>query len=831
MLASHNWLMELSGLSAVDPSEVARRLTLAGLEVESTRSFGGGLDGVVVAEVRGMRPHPQREKLRLVTLFDGESESEVVCGAPNVPGPGGRVAFAKLGATLPNGLRIEERKLGGVVSNGMICSEVELDLGADGDGILILDSSATPGAPLTAAVGLRDTIYEIGLTPNRPDCLGHVGIARELCALFELPFKLPAPPAFGALASATPPVIAEGASAFTLFEPAEHALAAPAAVSSPVRVKISAPDRCPRYGAALVMGVRIGPSPFAIRYRLHRLGLRAISNVVDATNLILLGWGQPIHAFDLRKLEGPSIDVRLAREGERMHTLDGQERTLTADDLLICDARGPVALAGVMGGANSEIGADTRDVLIECAYFDPRTVRRTSKRTGLHTDSSHRFERGVDPHATRAVLASSSALIASLAGGAVGPRALDVYPSAIEKKRVQFRAARAAMLLGRPVSASEAKPVFERLGCEVSIRGAELDVIVPTFRPDLSREADLIEELARVQGYDTIPTELPVLRPVAAAGASEIAFVRRVREAAASLGLHEAVNFAMVARSTLEKARAPQSDRAVRLSNPMSEERSVLRTAVLPGLLTNLLGAQRHQQKRFAGFELSRVFAPASAELPEERYEFAAVLWGLRQNWYEEREELDFYDAKGVMESLTHALLGERGRTELDAGLPERAPYLHPKRGARVMCAAAEVGVLGELHPDVVRDLDLSGRPVVLVMDVASLLAAARERGQRPAVALPRFPAATRDLAVVVAESVVAGEVAAVLSDAAAGLAESVRLFDIYRGAPVPEGQKSLAFHVTYRDPSATLTDKRVDEVHVKVTAQAEARFGAAVRK
>lgn len=810
MLASHNWLMELSGLSGVDPSEVARRLTLAGLEVESTRTFGTGLDGVVVAEVRGLRPHPQREKLRLVTVFDGEREQEVVCGAPNVPAPGGRVAFARLGASLPNGMKIEERKLGGVVSNGMICSEVELDLGADGDGILILDGSAKPGAQLAAALGLRDSIYEIGLTPNRPDCLGHVGIARELCALFDKPFALPKPPALNTViesfAEAGPP---------------------------PVRVTIAAPDRCPRYGAALVSGVTIGPAPFALRYRLHTLGLRAISNVVDATNLILLGWGQPIHAFDLRKLRGPSIDVRLAREGERMHTLDGQERVLTADDLLICDAEGPVALAGVMGGANSEIGPDTRDVLIECAYFDPRSVRRTSKRTGLHTDSSHRFERGVDPHATRAVLAHSSALVASLAGGAVGPRAIDVYPKPIEKQRVQLRPARGELLLGRPVSAAEAKAVLERLGCEVAGTGAALDVLVPTHRPDLTREADLIEEIARVQGYDTIPTELPLLRPVEAAGSSEIRFVRRLRDVAASCGLHEAVNFAMVAPSLLVKARAPQPESAVRLANPMSEERSVLRTAVLPGLLMNLLGAQRHQQKRFAGYELARVFTPGKpGALPDESYEFAAVLWGLRQSWYEEREELGFYDAKGLVESLTHALLGERGRTELDAGLAQAAPYLHPKRSARVMCGAeGAVGVLGELHPDVVRDLDLVGRPVVVVLSVASLLQAAAQKGSRPAAALPRFPAATRDLAVVVSESVPAGEVAGALSEVAAGLAESVRLFDIYRGTPVPDGHKSLAFHVTYRDPSATLTDKRVDETHARVTAQAEARFGAAVRK
>ncbi|HKU39565.1 MAG TPA: phenylalanine--tRNA ligase subunit beta [Polyangiales bacterium] len=806
MLASHKWLTELTGLAEA-PADIARRLTLGGLEVESTRSFGSKLDKVVVAEVRALRPHPQRDKLRLVTVFDGQAEQEVVCGAPNVPEPGGRVAFARLGASLPNGVTIEPRKLGGVTSSGMICSEVELDLGVDGDGILILAPEAVAGQQLTAALGLEDTIFEIGLTPNRPDCLGHVGIARELCVLYGKPFTPPAPPLALEFASS----------------------------GLPASVEIRAGERCPRYGAALVSGVRIAPSPFWLRYRLHTLGLRAISNVVDATNLIMLGWGQPIHAFDLHKLKGPSIVVRLARAGERMHTLDGQERVLTEDDLLICDAAGPVALAGVMGGGNSEIGDDTRDVLIECAYFDPRSVRRTSKRLGLHTDSSHRFERGADPEATRPVLAHASALIAELGGGKAATRAVDVQARAIEKKRVVFRAARAAQLLGRPVAASEATPIFQRLGCELRASGETLDVVLPSFRPDLAREVDLIEEFARVVGYDTLPSLLPALNPTSDGAGNEVAFVRRLREAAVSQGLHEAVNYAFVAPSLLAKARAPEAERAIKLSNPMSEERSVLRTAVLPGLLMNLLGAQRHQQKRFAGFELARVFAPpAHGTLPAERYEFAALLWGLRQSWYEEREELDFYDAKGLMESLTHALLGTRGRTLLDGSLAERAPFLHPKRSAAVMCGSSSplaVGVLGEVHPDVLRELDLAGRPVALLLEVPLLLAAAAQPGVRAAVSVPRFPAATRDLAVVVAEDVPAGEVAEVLRGAAQGLAESVTLFDIYRGAPVPPGHKSLAFHVTYRDLSATLTDKRVDEVHAKVSAQAEARFGAAVRK
>lgn len=831
MLASHGWLMQLTGLTGLGASEVAQRLTAAGLEVDALHVHGRGLDGVVVAEVRAERPHPQRDKLRLVSLFDGEREHEVVCGAPNVPAPGGRVALARLGAKLPNGLSIEERKLGGVVSRGMICSEAELGIGTESDGILVIEApqaGAKPGVPLADALDLHDTIYEIGLTPNRPDCLGHVGIARELCALYERPFTLPPPPQADALAEDA--AIPAGPHTFTLLG-TEHASATAAGRAlPPLSIEVLAPDRCPRYGAALVRGVQIGPAPFALRYRLHTLGLRAISNVVDATNLILLGWGQPIHAFDLHKLRDARISVRLSRAGERMQTLDGQERALTSDDLLICDGQGPVALAGVMGGANSEIGADTRDVLIECAYFDPRSIRRTSKRTGLHTDSSHRFERGVDPRATRTVLADAAGLIAALGGGRPVARALDVVAQPFEPKRTRYRPARAELLLGRSVPADQARAIFERLGCSVELGSDAWSVELPSFRPDLSREVDLIEEFARVVGYHTIPTELPLLRPSSQVAGTEVDLLRKMREVAARQGLVEAVNYAFVSPAVLERARVQGTP--PQLANPLSEERSHLRTGVLPGLLSNLLTAQRHQQRRFAGFELARVFDVKPGEsLPLERYQFVALLWGLRKSWYDEREDFDFYDIKGILESVTHALIGAPADTQRDPDLGQHAPFLHPKRGARAMYAGQAVGVLGEVHPDVVRAFDLSGRPIALVLEVGPLLAAAQAQGRAIASPLPRFPAATRDLAVVVPEAIFAGDVAAVLREVAGSLAESVRLFDIYRGAPVPEGHKSLAFHVVYREPSATLTDQRVDEVHGRVAAQAEARFAGAVRK
>jgi phenylalanyl-tRNA synthetase beta chain len=831
MLASNAWLKELTGL-ALDPRDVAVRFTAAGIEVEAMHAHGDGLDRVVVAEVRSIRPHPKREKLQLVTVFDGESEQEVVCGAPNVPAAGGRVALAQLGARLPGGLEIAERELGGVVSRGMLCSERELGIGTGEDGILVLDGSAAqPGSKLAGALGLHDTVYELSLTPNRPDCLGHVGLARELCALYGKPFALPPPRPVAKLATAEAGTWPQASSVF----PLPLGNPGPALVNSgfsPVRIEVADGARCPRYGAALVHGVTVGPSPFWLRYRLHVLGLRSISNVVDATNYVLLLWGHPIHGFDYDRLHDSRIAVRLARAGERMRTLDGAEHVLTDDDLLICDGRAPVALAGVMGGADSEIRPSTTRVLIECAYFDPRSVRRTSKRTGLHTDSSHRFERGVDPSAVRAVLASAAALIAGVGGGTAVADALDVVAQPLEERDLRLRLSRAGALLGAPVAPEHARGLLEALGCEVRAGESadELAVRPPTHRPDLGREVDLIEEVARLQGYDVLPTELPRLRASDLGTPAPIVLARQLRVAAAAAGLNEAINYAFVAASDLRAARAAES--AMTIVNPLSEERSSMRTSLLPGLAANLRLAQRQQLNRFAQFELARVFTPQPGQLlPLETQQLAVLLWGERAEWFTEGSPLDFYDAKAAVEAIVRPLCGRAPDAVLDDALDHDAPELHPRRRARLRLAEQAIGWVGELHPQVAEALELLGRPIWALLDVPALANALTVVGPPNATPLPRFPAATRDLAVVVPEAVPAGEVAEALRAAAGPLAERVSLFDLYRGEPVPAGHKSLAFHVVYRDPEATLTDKAVDAAHAAVARAAEARFGASLRR
>lgn len=826
MLVSYRWLQELCPVDA-DVAEVARRISLAGLEVEAMEEKGNDLSGVVIAEVRAKSAHPKRDQLTLVRVFDGEDELEVVCGASNVPEPGGRVLFARPGAVLPNGIEIAPRKVGGVESNGMICSEAELDIGSDEAGIFVVDAehAALPGTPVADALDLRDVILDVGLTPNRPDCLGHVGIAREIGVLFGVGYKprKAAGPAQTFAAGASFKVGESTTKLTPLWDTEAETVDTPELPE--VSVEIVDGDRCPRYGAALVSGVEVGPSPFWLRYRLHNLGLRALSNVVDATNLILLEWGHPIHGFDLHRLRGSKVVVRLAAEGEKMATLDGVERTFTDDDLLICDGEGPVAVAGVMGGLDSEIRDETTDVLIECAYFNPRSIRRTSRRLGLQTDSSHRFERGVDPEAIPKVLASAASLIAELGGGAVATTAIDCIAVPYESRSICLRPARAAQLLGTPVSAEECLRILRSLGCRIIEEGDdEITAEAPSWRPDLRREVDLIEEVARVHGYDEIPTAVPRVHPSEAGTAGLLKTVDELRDAAVAAGLYEAINYGFISTDDLRKARVTTD--AVALANPLSEERAVMRTSLLPGLTSAAARAQRHGAREARLFEIARTFQPSDDLLPMEETTLAITLAGHRSGWIGGDEPFDLYDGKGVIEAILDRVFGRT--PELAPGVVP--PFMHPKRSAVVTLQSQPVGFVGEIHPDVGDDLELIGRVIYAELDVAALYALSEELGPTQARGLPKFPAVTRDIAMLVREEFGAGQIADALRDAAKGLAESVSLFDLYRGDQIPAGHRSLAFRVTYRDPETTLTDKRVDKVHASLAKIARDRFEATIR-
>jgi phenylalanyl-tRNA synthetase beta chain len=824
MKASYRWLRALvPGLQAT-PAEIGDRFTKAGLEVEALYAYGAGLEPLQVVAVRKIEPHPTRSGLRLVTVDRGAgNEQRVICGAPNVPDPGGLVVLAPLGAHLPaRSMTIAARDIGGVKSEGMLCSEAEMGLstaGSGDEGILVLPAgSAEPGTAFLKAVpAASDTIFEIGVTPNRPDALGHVGLARDLAALYALRFDFPAPKAPGR--------IAPGGN-----------------VDTYAKVTVEDAERCPHYGAAVVLDVHVHPSPDWLRYRLSSLGVRPISNVVDITNLVLLEFGHPIHAFDLDRVGGQHIIVRRAKPGEKLITLDGVTHTLDGDDLVICDANGPVALAGVMGGQGSEIRAETRRVLIECAYFAPRGIRRASRRHGLHTESSHRFERGVDRGDTPDVLAHAASLVVELAGGAGVPGAIHQMVIPIEAPKVKLRSARIDALLGAPVPFGDAVALLDRLGFDVErAPGSDVaTVTVPSFRPDVSREVDLIEEVARVRGLDAIPTIVPAIRPQPPRDTG--ALEGGVRRGAVALGLSEAVTYGFVSPRVLEAVGAPPSP--VKLENPLSEERSVMRTSLLPGLFEAVSRAFSHGETEARLFTIGALFAPPAQShspsqrgvLPVEVPSFAAVLAGMRPGYLQRPEPFDVYDAKGVAVDVVERVTG-RSVEVRPQSTEARARHLHPRGAADILVGGTKVGTLGPLHPDVLGAFDLAlGAVVIVELDLTALGRVGRAGSRFSPI--PRLPAATRDVALVVPDRIPAGDVERVIREAAGELCESVEIFDVFRGQALPPDHRSLAFHVVYRDPRAatapsearTLTDREVDERHAAVVERARAELGATLR-
>jgi phenylalanyl-tRNA synthetase beta chain len=814
MRASVRWLRELCPELPDDAERLAARFTSAGLEVEASEIFGEASKDCVVAALVSVRPHPTRTGLQVVTVEAGRGPQEVVCGAPNVPQPGALVVLAPPGAHLPaKGLAVERRSFGEVVSEGMLCSEAELGLSDDATALLLpRPGTARPGAGLACAMpAARDTIFEIAVTPNRPDALGHIGLAREAAALFGVPFSIAARP---------------------------EAAPAAAPLEGAVRIAIEDPERCPHYGACVMVDVEVATSSVETRWRLQSLGVRAISNVVDVTNLVMLETGHPMHAFDLDKVRRQAIVVRRAKPSEQLRTLDGVNRSLSEDDLVICDGEGPVALAGVMGGGESEISAHTKRVLFECAYFDPRGIRRAARRHGIHTESSHRFERGVDWGDTSYALARAAELVSAAARGREFAPARIVVAKVLEVPKVPLRLERASALLGTLISRTEASETLGRLGfkrCATESTGDTWQV--PTFRPDVAREVDLIEEIGRCRGYDAVPTCLPAIRASRDAAPLQ-AFARSAREAGAAMGLSEAVTYAFLSPRDLAAVAAPPSH--VRLTDPLSEEHSVMRTSLLPGLLRALARARRHGEPNVALFAVGPVFLrpdfgaadmaplPRESLLPDERFAFAAVASGERPGWLRNPpRHADVWDAKGIAEGLVWRMV-RRSVSVVAMSSADRPPHLHPRGAGWIEVDGMRAGSLGVLHPDVAEVFEVADSLVSVQIDLHALKAL----GPRPIhfSPLPRFPASTRDLAIVVESEVLAGDVERLAREVAADMAERVVLFDRFVGGSVPQGRASLAFHVVYRAPDRTLTDSEVDACHARVVQAMQARFGATLR-
>jgi phenylalanyl-tRNA synthetase beta chain len=805
MRISLKWLAEYVDLPSVE--ELARQLTAVGLEVEAVERTGQGLEGVVAARIVASERHPDAEKLSVTRVDAGRGEPlQVVCGAKNYA-VGDVVPLATLGAVLPGGLEIKKAKLRGVESFGMLCSAKELGLAADASGLLILPREVAPGTPIAEALQLADTFLEINVTPNRPDALSHVGIAREVAAILGKPVRMPAP----RLAEA-------GARAAGLAS-----------------VRIEAPEKCPRYAARVIEGVKIGPSPLWLQRRLEGCGVRSISNVVDATNFVLLELGHPLHAFDLDKVAGQEIVVRTARKGEKITTLDGKERALEADDLLIADRDRGSALAGVMGGGDSEISAGTSRVLLESAWFQPGGIRRTSRRQGLKSEASYRFERGADPGMVIPALDRCAALIAELSGGTVRPGIIDVHPRPVASPEVRLRWTRPARILGMEIPRDEARRILVGLGFVEKSGDAEGGTFaVPSWRVDVSIEEDLVEEIVRTKGYHAIPETLPRTAVGTPAEQPEAAAIARIRAALEAAGFAEAVNFSFVAERELAPferhvATGDGTGRAlgVALKNPISADLSVMRTSLVPSLLKNAVQNRRQRVEDVRLYEIASVYHPhhdPKDRPTAESIEVAAVLCGRRTpvGWATAGDAVDFYDAKAAVQGILEAL-GVDGRWEARGDA-----WLHPRVSARVLATdgGEPLGEVGELHPRVAAGFDLPRGVLAIRLSLEALRRHARLVPQyRP---IPRLPAVLRDLAVVVADEVAAATVEALVREEP--LVEAVTLFDVYRGAPLPAGKKNLALAIRYRAADRTLTDAEADAAHARIVKRLAERSGAELR-
>ena len=777
-----SWLREFTPVEA-GADELAARLPIAGLAVEEVIRTGAGIEGVVVGKVLEVEEIPEANKVVLVRVDAGEGPREIFAGVRNFA-PGDLVPVAVPGAKLPGGMEIGRRQMFGRTSDGMLCSPRELGISDDHSGILIIDGEHKLGQEITEALGLDDVVLDLDVTPNRPDCLSVVGIAREVAALYGLPFGVPEP---------------------ELTEAGHRA-------SELASIAIEDAKGCPRYLARVITGVHAGPSPWWMQRRLLACGMRPISGPVDVTNYVLLERGHPLHAFDLNALRGRAIVVRRARKGEdRFLTLDGVERMLTREDVVICDAERPVAIAGIMGGAETEVGEETTDILLESAYFAPERILRTARRLGLRTEASVRFERGADPEAVPSAAARAAQLLAEVTGGTVAPGAIDVYPKPIKVRPIRLRVARANEILGVTIPADEIRAGLTSLGCRVeSQTRTSLRVAAPTFRPDLRGEIDLVEEVARRYSYDRFPTTLPASGR--AGGLTREQTLRRLaRRLLLGAGLSEAHTLSMVPPRLPDRLSLPADHpwrRTLSISNPLSEEESVLRPSLVPGLL---LAAAKNVARRnltVALFETGTVFIPNanSDELPDEPLRAAWLLTGpAPTGWHGPHRELDFFDAKGVVERLA-AGLGAIGI----ALKPAEVSPMHPGRSARITVSGQEAGVVAELHPLAARALDLPGRVAIGEVDLRPLFAAAREAAPGD---LPRFPAVARDLAVWVPSEIPAAAVEQKVRDAAGSLLEDTTLFDVYHGDAIGRpGMVSLAFSLSFRAPDRTLTDAEVSE-------------------
>jgi len=807
MFVSYKWLSNYVDLTGVSPEDLAEKLTRSGVEVEGIEQRNQGVTSVVVGYVLSREKHPDADKLSVCMVDVGEEEPlQIVCGAKNVAA-GQKVPVALVGAKLPGGLKIKKSKLRGVESRGMICSARELGINDKllpkdlQEGILVLPEELEIGQPIESILGLDDYVLELSLTPNRSDCLSMIGAAYEVGAILNR----------------------------EVVEPVVDIQESEESIEGKVKVAIEAPDACYRYMARLITDVKLAPSPLWMQNLLIAAGIRPINNVVDITNYVMLETGQPLHAFDYERVPGGNIVVRKARAGEKIVTLDDMERELDEEMLLITDGEKPIAIAGVMGGANSEVTENTRHILLESAQFAGGSVRKTSRKLGLRSEASLRFEKETDPVTVQKALDRAAALLAELAGGKVARGIADAHVRPVEENWVTLRMSRLNNLLGTNLSLQEVEDIFTRLSFHYQVDGEMLKVHVPSRRKDITREVDLIEEVARLYGYDNIPTTLPVGINTRGSLTRQQALRRKIRDVLNAMGMDEVSTYSFTRPEIVNDFPALYKEGVpVALSMPMSEERSILRTNLLPHLAETAAYNLNRKQRNISIFEIGYVFITEEetlTELPDEKITIAGLVAGnqTEQYWGQANIPVDFFYVKGILEGLFDRL----GIFDVTYQRAQDLRGMHPGRTAEIFVQGQKIGYIGQIHPVLAQKYDIE-ETYVFQLDGEQIFRFATDHSGM--VPLPKYPEITRDIAVVVDREVSADELKQSIEKAAGPLLEKVTIFDVYTDAKIGKEKKSIALSCSYRNPEKTLTDEEVQQVHDQVVAALAKEYGAELR-
>jgi phenylalanyl-tRNA synthetase beta chain len=799
-----NWLKDYVDVT-LPPGELAQKLTMAGFEVAEIISTGGSWEHVIVGRITAVEPHPNADRLRLATVDLGTESETVVCGAPNL-NEGDKIAFARVGAHLinPYNGELEElkpAKIRGVVSRGMICSEKELGISDNHEGILVLGEAAKMGTPLAEYMG--DTVLDIDVTANRPDCLSVAGIAHEVAALTGQPIHIPA---------------------ISYPETGNP-------IDGQITIEIADPDLCPRYCASLITGIKIAESPAWLQERLTAGGQRPINNIVDITNYVMLEYGQPLHSFDYATLRGKKITVRRAAEGESFSTLDETERKLTNDMLTIADGEGTVAIAGVMGGLNSEVTEGTTAILLEAASFKAASIHYTSRTLGLTSEASMRFERGISAGMTIPALKHATQLIAELGGGIVARGIIDVYPGKKETKPIVLTAEKTSRVLGMDVSRETILSALASLGFECKADGPKITATAPYWRSDIRLDVDLIEEVARTVGYDKIPTTL-LADPIPPQNPAPLLDLKKkTRQCLTGYGFQEIITYSLTGLDTLSNLTPeprPPEPLPLRIVKPLTADQEYLRPGLRANLLATLAANRRHEDGGIRLFEAGRIYVPRANDLPDEPEVLGGVMSGPRveTSWLGGDGTLDFSDVKGVIEGLLGYLgVSVSFEKSSDEGL-------HPARQAAIVGNSGDghkvkLGVIGELHPKVADAFEIAGPAGLFELDLTALAPLAA--GHRMFQPIPRFPNMTRDLALVVDAGITHQRVLDIINSFP--LISEVVLFDVYSGKQVAAGKKSLAYRLVYQSPTHTLTDEEVNRVQEQILARLTKELGATLRR